>query len=89
MPTDAVDKHKPTPAPGRTGGLNGGTITTGDSKAHCITLNFSGGVLDQSTISAVSNLTGITYNCLGTFANPMSTWDEWETPWMFSTASDG
>ena len=74
-------------APG--GGASGGTITTGDSKAHCITLTFPGGVLDQSMISAATALTGVTYNCLETYANPMQTWEEWETPWMFSTVSDG
>jgi hypothetical protein len=89
MPTVAAHKHKPTPTPSRSSGSNGGTITAGGSKAHCITLNFSSGILNQSAINAVSDLTGITYNCLGTFANPMPTWDEWETPWMFSTASDG
>ena len=66
-----------------------GTITAGDSKAHCITPSFPGGVLDQSVISKASSLTGISYNCLETFANPMPTWDAWETPWMFSTTSDG
>jgi hypothetical protein len=65
------------------------TITAGDSKAHCITLRFYYGVLNQSTITAASNLTGVTYNCLEAFANPMPTWDEWETPWMFSNTSDG
>ena len=67
----------------------GGTITAGDSKANCIILDFPGGVLDQSVVSAASSLTGVTYNCLGTFANPTPTWADWETPWMFSTTSDG
>ena len=65
------------------------TITAGDSKAHCITLRFTYGQLDQSEISAVTNLTGVTYNCVELFANPMPTWAEWETPWMFSDISDG
>jgi len=65
------------------------TITAGDSKAHCITLRFTYGQLDQSEISAVTNLTGVTYNCVELFANPMPTWDEWENPWMFSDISDG
>ena len=64
-------------------------VTVGDSKAHCITLNFPNGVLNQSMITAVTNLTGITYNCLSAFANPSPTWADWEKPWMFSTASDG
>jgi len=67
----------------------GGTITAGNSKANCIILDFPEGVLDQSVISAASSLTGVTYNCLGTFANPTPTWADWEAPWMFSTASDG
>jgi len=66
-----------------------GTITAGDSKAHCITPRVPGGVLDQSVISKSSSLTDISYNCLETFANPMPTWDAWDTPWMFSTTSDG
>jgi Glycosyl hydrolase family 26 len=65
------------------------TITAGDSKAHCITLHFTYGQLDQSEISAVTDLTGVTYNCVELFANPMPTWAEWETPWMFSDVSDG
>jgi hypothetical protein len=67
----------------------GSTITTRDSKAHCITLHFTYGQLDQSEISAVTDLTGVTYNCVELFANPMPTWAEWETPWMFSDISDG
>lgn len=65
------------------------TITAGDSKAHCITLRFTYGQLDQSEISAVTSLTGVAYNCVELFANPMPTWAEWETPWMFSDISDG
>jgi hypothetical protein len=45
--------------------------------------------LDQSIVDAATSLTGVTYNCLGTFANPVASWEQWETPWMFSTASDG
>jgi hypothetical protein len=67
----------------------GGTVTAGDSKANCITLDLPYGVLNQSTITAATSLTGITYNCLETFANPAPTWADWETPWMFSTTSDG
>ena len=65
------------------------TITAGDSKAHCITLSFTYGQLNQSEISAVTDLTGVTYNCVELFANPIPTWAEWETPWMFSDISDG
>jgi Glycosyl hydrolase family 26 len=64
-------------------------VTAGDSKAHCIALRFTYGHRDQSEISAVSNVTGVTYNCVELFANPMPTWSEWETPWMFSDPGDG
>jgi hypothetical protein len=65
------------------------TVAAGDSKAHCITLGFRGGVLNQSEITAAHELTNITYNCLSTFANPAPDWTAWEAPWMFSTTSDG
>lgn len=65
------------------------TVAAGDSKAHCITLGFRGGVLDQSEITAANELTSLTYNCLSTFANPAPNWTAWEQPWMFSTTSDG
>ena len=64
-------------------------VTAGDSKAHCITLGFRSGVINQGMITAANNLTGMNYDCLSTFANPMPTWSDWEQPWMFSTASDG
>jgi hypothetical protein len=64
-------------------------IAAGDSQAHCITLKFPDGVLSQSTITAATSLTGVTYNCVNTFANPAPTWAAWEAPWMFSTTSDG
>ena len=64
-------------------------IAAADSKAHCITLPFRGGVMNQSLISDANQLTGMTYNCLSTFANPAPDWTAWETPWMFSTTSDG
>ena len=69
--------------PGKIGGFEGvdfmvyGTITTGDSKANCITLKFPGGVLTPSMVSAVTSVTGVTYNCLEMFANPMPTWSDW------------
>jgi hypothetical protein len=83
VPTSSAKANSGTSSP------VGGTVTVGDSKAHCIALDFPGGVLNQSTISAASSVTGVTYNCLSTFANPMPTWPDWETPWMFSTVSDG
>jgi hypothetical protein len=65
------------------------TITAGDSKAHCIALRFYYGQLDQSVISAATRVTGVTYNCMELFANPMTTWDQWQNPWMFSDIGDG
>jgi hypothetical protein len=64
------------------------TVTAGDSKANCISLRFYEGVLTQSIVSAATSVTGVTFNCLETFANPMPTWADWETPWMFSTRGD-
>lgn len=68
---------------------SGGPITDGDSKSNCISLSFPSGVLSQSAIDAVTDVTGVTYDCLEAYANPMPTWAEWETPWMFSTGADG
>ena len=70
-------------------GSSNATITAGDSKAHCISLRFPGGMLNQSIIRAAGLVTGVTYNCLSVFASPTSNWDAWETPWMFSTRYEG
>jgi hypothetical protein len=67
----------------------GPPVAVANSKANCITLGFRSGVINQSMITAANNLTGKTYNCLSTFANPMPTWADWVAPWMFATASDG
>jgi hypothetical protein len=66
-------------------GASVATITAGDSKAHCIDLGFPGGILRQSTITAASDVTGVTYNCLSIFAGPTANWDQWEDPWILST----
>jgi len=66
-----------------------GTITTGDSKANCITLKYDYGVLNKSEVAAATSLTGITYNCLETFANPAPTWADWTNPWVFGETYDG
>lgn len=66
-----------------------GPIKAGNSKAHCIDIAFAHGVLTESAIAAVTDSTGITYDCLSVFANPMPTWSDWETPWMFRASSDG
>jgi hypothetical protein len=65
-----------------------GSITVGDSKANCIDIPFSGGVLTQSQIAAASSVTGVQYNCLTVFNSSMPTWSSWESPWMFSKTSD-
>ena len=70
-------------------GSGDGPIMAGDSKVHCITLAFPDGVLKQSVITAAASLTGVTYNCLSAFSNTAETWADWETPWMFASASDG
>jgi hypothetical protein len=46
-------------------------------------------VLNQSMVDAVTAVTGVSYNYLEMFANPMLTWADWEQPWMFSTTGDG
>lgn len=68
--------------------VSSSTITPGDSKANCIYANFPGG-LDQSTINGITDLTGVTYNCVSTFANPVASWTLWEQPWMFIHANEG
>lgn len=67
----------------------GGVLTGGDSKTHCIALNFAGGVLNQSQINAASTLTGVTFNCLSVFDAEMPAWTDWEDPWMFRITGDG
>jgi hypothetical protein len=64
-------------------------IDAGNSKANCVTADFPGGVLRQSIINGISSNTGVSYNCLSVFANPMQTWANWETPWMFRDPGDG
>jgi hypothetical protein len=66
-----------------------GPITAGDSKANCVSADFPGGVFSQSLLDGITSQTGVTYNCLNAFANPASTWAQWDDPWMFSTVSDG
>ena len=97
VPASAVTASAPatrkpaTKAPVATAPVNSGSspITAGNSKAHCVTAEFPGGVLSQSVLDGITSSTGVTYNCLDTFANPMPTWSDWEAPWMFSTVSDG
>lgn len=69
------------------GGSSGtaGMITAGNSKANCITIaNGTDGDESPTNLSAAESITGLTYNCLETFANPAPTWADWEAPWQFS-----
>lgn len=66
-----------------------GTVTNWDSKANCITPSLTNGTLTQSALNSVTAVTGVTYNCVTTFANPSSSWGAWEQPWMFASASYG
>jgi hypothetical protein len=82
----------PAGSPGTSG--SGGTaasgmVTAGNSKANCVSPRFTGGVITASVLDQLTSATGISFNCLNTFANPMPTWSDWEQPWMFSTTSDG
>jgi hypothetical protein len=65
------------------------TITAGDSKANCVSPDFPNGVVSQKIINSITSVTGKTYNCLNVFDNPMPTWADWVSPWMFSTPSEG
>src|ERR1700678_2007076 len=49
-------------------------ITAGNSKANCITPDFPGGVLSQSVVDGITSVTGVSYNCLEVFDNPMTSW---------------
>lgn len=81
--------RQPSPPPVTHSPTDGnGVITTGDSKAHCISANLNGGVLTAASLAQIANATGMTFNCISGFASPSATWGVWETPWMFSTPSE-
>jgi Glycosyl hydrolase family 26 len=66
-----------------------GTITAGNSKANCIALaggedDGQGGAFSPSNLEAAESATGVTFNCLTIFLNPVDDWADWETPWVFS-----
>ena len=73
---------------GNSGSGSGGVITAGDSKAHCITLGAPTpsiqGEISPAILSSVESATGLTYNCLETFDNPVGNWTDWEDPWQFN-----
>jgi hypothetical protein len=69
----------PAPAPGSS------AITAGNSKAHCIDIAAGAyGEISLTNLAATEKLTGLTYNCLETFANPSPNWTSWEQPWQFT-----
>lgn len=75
----------PSPTPSPTPTSTSGIITAGDSKANCISIK--GGVdgeVSLTNLTAVEKTTGLTYNCLETFANPVDNWSDWEAPWQFT-----
>jgi len=72
----------PTPTPTPT---SGGVITAGDSKANCVALKGgTDGEVSLTNLAATEKATGVTYNCLETFANPVDNWNDWEAPWQFT-----
>jgi beta-mannanase len=66
-----------------------GTVTNWNSKAHCITPALPNATLTQSALNSVTAVTGVSYNCVNTFANPSSSWGAWEQPWMLASPSYG
>ena len=93
-PALAAPRPAPTPSPTAASpaasvGAARGSITGGNSKAHCVTASYPNGVLTQSVISGISSTTGITYNCLNVFVNPMPAWTDWDNPWPFRITADG
>jgi hypothetical protein len=65
-------------------GIVTGSTANGGSQSNCIALA-SGqyGEINPQNVSAAQSLTGATFNCLNTFANPSSTWADWVQPWQF------
>jgi hypothetical protein len=69
-------------------------IKPGNSKANCIALaggedNGQGGAFSSANLKAAESATKVTFNCLTTFVNPVDTWADWETPWVFSNDYSG
>jgi hypothetical protein len=64
-------------------------ISAGNSRANCVDVAFTNGVLQQSDIDSVGKATGTTYDCLTVFNSAMPEWSNWEDPWMFKITSDG
>jgi hypothetical protein len=64
-------------------------VTAGNSKANCVSVLQSSGAINDSQFSAVTAITGVTYNCVVTFNNPQATWDAWDNPWQFRASGWG
>jgi hypothetical protein len=60
-------------------------ITAGDSKSNCLEFNAINGFIDDSQVAAYSAVTGVTYNCVLVYNQPMPTWPDWDTPWAFNS----
>ena len=60
-------------------------IIAGNSKTNCIELNAINGFIDDSQISAITSITGVNYNCVLVYNQPMPNWADWDTPWAFNS----
>ncbi|HEY2004102.1 MAG TPA: ricin-type beta-trefoil lectin domain protein [Candidatus Saccharimonadia bacterium] len=66
-------------------GTHASAVVGDNTKTHCITLPGGPyGEVSQANISAAQAATGVTYDCLETFANPSPTWTDWVAPWQFT-----
>jgi len=80
----ATSSPTPTPTPTPPAGSSG-VITAGNSKVNCISIAAGTyGEISLANLAAAEKVTGITYNCLETFANPSPTWADWVAPWQFT-----
>jgi hypothetical protein len=59
-------------------------ISGADTKTNCITVSHDGPAYGAAALATAEANTGVTFGCLNTFANPMPTWADWESPWQFS-----
>jgi hypothetical protein len=69
------------------GAGNSGLITAGNSKSNCIAIaNDANDEHDVSmtNLAAAEKVSGVTFNCLETFATQSASWMNWENPWQFT-----
>jgi len=67
------------------GATTTGIVAAGDSKANCVAIaGGTDGEVSQANLAATEKATGMTYNCLETFANPSPAWNDWIAPWQFT-----